>query len=130
MGLDYAKFESDSMKQKPKETLPIYSLDIRANLIRISDDGDIRHSLQPRVMAVHILYEDRDFPLSIQLSQTLIIFSSLIKIDSSAMIDWAIHLNQLWRGRKKDSVQSGKDIFEFTFGQTLHLRMKKSVSQG
>ena len=42
------------------------------------------------------------------------------------MIDWAIHLKISYGVvAKRTRVQSGKDIFEFTFGQTLHLRDEK-----
>ena len=127
LGLDYAKFESDSNETEAKRTLPIYSLDIRANLIRISDDGDIRHSLQPRVMAVHIPYEDQsDFPF---IDTIIPDFNYFQLFNQNRFIgnDRLGDTSKISYGvvAKRTRVQSGKDIFEFTFGQTLHLRDEK-----
>ncbi|MBI32676.1 MAG: hypothetical protein CMD98_02260 [Gammaproteobacteria bacterium] len=134
IGIDYAKFKADSIGFRPehieadaKRTIPIYSLDVRANLIKISNDDDIRHSLQPRVMAVHIPYEDQsDFPFIDTLMPDFNYFQLFNenrfigndRIGDTSKISYGIVA-------KRTRIQSGKDLIEFTLGQTLHLRDEK-----
>ncbi len=127
LGLDYAKFESDSNEIDTKRTMPIYSLDIKANLIRISDDGGIRHSLQPRMMAVHIPYEDQsEFPY---IDTIIPDFNYFQLFNENRFIgnDRLGDTSKISYGvvAKRTRIQSGKDFFEFTFGQTLHLKDEK-----
>ena len=134
IGIDYARFKPDSIELNPgdieenaKRTIPIYSLDIRANLIRISNDGDMRHSLQPRVMAVHIPYEDQsDFPFIDTLMPDFNYFQLFNenrfigndRIGDTSKISYGLVA-------KRTQIQSGKDLFKFTLGQTLHIRDEK-----
>ena len=127
LGLDYSNFESDSNEIDAKRTMPIYSLDIKANLIRISDDGEIRHSLQPRAMAVHIPYKDQsDFPF---IDTIIPDFNYFQLFNQNRFIgnDRLGDTSKISYGvvAKRTKIRSGKDLFEFTFGQTLHLKDEK-----
>ena len=127
LGLDYAKFESDSNEADAKRTIPIYSLDIKANLIRISDDGDIRDTLQPRVMAVHIKYEDQSDFLFIDTIIPDFNYFQLFNQNRFIGNDRLGDTSKISYGlvAKRTQIESGKDFFEFTFGQTLHLKDEK-----
>ena len=124
VALDYAKFKPDSNEKDTDRTIPIYSLDIKANLIKISNDGDVRQSIQPRVMAVYIPFEDQsEFPFIDTLMPDFNYFQLFNenrfigndRIGDTSKISYGIVA-------KRTRIQSGKDFFEFTLGQTLHLK--------
>jgi LPS-assembly protein len=132
VSLDYAKFNPDSNKEDTDRTIPIYSLDIKANLIKITNDGDIRQLIQPRVMAVYIPFEDQsEFPFIDTLIPDFNYFQLFNenrfigndRIGDTSKISYGIVA-------KRTRIQSGKDFFEFTLGQTLHLKDEKIVIPG
>ena len=132
VSLDYAKFNPDSNKEDTDRTIPIYSLDIKANLIKITNDGDIRQLIQPRVMAVYIPFEDQsEFPFIDTLMPDFNYFQLFNenrfigndRIGDTSKISYGIVA-------KRTRIQSGKDFFEFTLGQTLHLKDEKIVIPG
>ena len=132
VALDYAKFKPDANEKDTDRTIPIYSLDIKANLIKISNDGDVRQSIQPRVMAVYIPFEDQsEFPFIDTLMPDFNYFQLFNenrfigndRIGDTSKISYGIVA-------KRTRIQSGKDFFEFTLGQTLHLKDEKVAMPG
>ena len=132
VAIDYAKFKPDSNEKDANRTIPIYSLDIKANLIKITNDGVIRRSIQPRIMAVYIPFEDQsDFPFIDTLMPDFNYFQLFNenrfigndRIGDTSKISYGIVA-------KRTRIQSGKDFFEFTLGQTLHLKDEKIVLPG
>ena len=132
VAIDYAKFKSDSNEKDSNRTIPIYSLDIKANLIKITNNGVIRRSIQPRIMAVYIPFEDQsDFPFIDTLMPDFNYFQLFNenrfigndRIGDTSKISYGIVA-------KRTRIQSGKDFFEFTLGQTLHLKDEKIVLPG
>ena len=132
VGVDYAKFNRDSNGADSKRTIPIYSLDIKANLLKISNDDGIRRSLQPRVLAVYIPYVDQsDFPIIDTLIPDFNYFQLFNenrfigddRIGDTSKISYGVVA-------KRTRIQSGKDFFEFTLGQTLHLKDEKIAIPG
>ena len=132
VAIDYAKFKPDSNEKDANRTIPIYSLDIKANLIKITNNGVIRRSIQPRIMAVYIPFEDQsDFPFIDTLMPDFNYFQLFNenrfigndRIGDTSKISYGIVA-------KKTRIQSGKDFFEFTLGQTLHLKDEKIAMPG
>ena len=132
VAIDYAKFKPDSNEKDANRTIPIYSLDIKANLIKITNNGVIRRSIQPRIMAVYIPFEDQsDFPFIDTLMPDFNYFQLFNenrfigndRIGDTSKISYGIVA-------KRTRIQSGKDFFEFTLGQTLHLKDEKIVLPG
>jgi len=132
VGLDYAKFKPDSNEADAKRAIPIFSLDIKANLIKTSNDGSVRHSIQPRVMVVHIPFEDQsDFPFIDTLMPDFNYFQ-LFNENRFIGNDRIGDTSKISYGfvAKRTRINSGKDFFEFTLGQTLHLKDEKIVMPG
>ena len=132
VAIDYAKFKPDSNEKDANRTIPIYSLDIKANLIKITNNGVIRRSIQPRIMAVYIPFEDQsDFPFIDTLMPDFNYFQLFNenrfigndRIGDTSKISYGIVA-------KRTRIQSGKDFFEFTLGQTLHLKDEKIAMPG
>ena len=132
VALDYAKFKPEANKKDTDRTIPIYSLDIKANLIKLSNDGDVRQSIQPRVMAVYIPFEDQsEFPFIDTLIPDFNYFQLFNenrfigndRIGDTSKISYGIVA-------KRTRIKSGKDFFGFTLGQTLHLKDEKVIMPG
>ena len=127
IGIDHAKFDSDLSNSENKRIVPIYSLDIDANFIKISNDGNIRHSIHPRLMVVHIPFRDQsNFPLIDTLQPDFNYFQLFEenrfvgndRIGDTSKVSYGIT-------SKRTELQTGRDLFEFTIGQTLHLKDEK-----
>ena len=124
IGIDHAKFDSDLSNSENKRTVPIYSVDIDANFIKISNDGNIRHSVHPRLMVVHIPFRDQsNFPLIDTLQPDFNYFQLFEenrfvgndRIGDTSKVSYGIT-------SKRTELQTGRDLFEFTIGQTLHFK--------